>query len=128
MLKTWPCKGTGGCGGTYSAELTADSPADWNQDDWGAFMDAQSDHVATHGRTGEVTVHIRKQIARVRTYSRSNPLSDSAAFRLGSDKDGSQPLCGAAPTDRDMSWADGRFAKNRAYVTCERCLELRPAS
>ena len=47
MTQTWPCKTTG-CGGTYSAELTADSPGDWNVDDWGAFMDAQSDHVGAH--------------------------------------------------------------------------------
>lgn len=126
VTKTWPCKG--GCGGNYSAELTSDAPADWTEDDWGAFMDAQSEHIGTHGRTDDTTVHIRKQIARIRTRSTTNPLTDSDAFRLGSDHNGSQTLCGAAPTDSDMSWSDGRFAKNRQYVTCERCLKLRPAS
>lgn len=114
ITKTWPCKGSGGCGGTYSAELTAESPADWTGDDWAAFMDAQSDHVAGHGSPG-TDVHIRKQIARTRTRSTVNPLTDSADFRLGSDKNGSQTLCGDPATDRDMSYADGR------------CLELRPA-
>lgn len=128
ITKTWPCKGSGSCGGTFSAELTSDSPAEWTEDDWGAMMDAQSEHVAGHGRAADRGVHIRKQIARVRTRSTVNPLTDSDAFRPGSHLNGSQTLCGDAPTDSDMSWADGRSAKNRQHVTCTRCLELRPAS
>jgi len=33
ITKTWPCEGSGGCGATYSAELTAETPADWTGDD-----------------------------------------------------------------------------------------------
>lgn len=126
--KTWPCTGNGGCGATYSAEMSDESPANWTTDDWGAFMDAQSAHVASHGHPDSAGVHIRKQIARVHTRSTTNPLTDSSAFRLGSDRNGSQTVCGAAPTDGDMDWAGARFAKNRQHVTCTRCLELRAAS
>ena len=119
MAKTFPCKP---CGGTYEADVP-ESP-----NDWGAFMDAQGEHIGSHGRSGDATVHIRKKIACTRTRSTTNPLTDSDAFRLGSAHNGSQTLCGAAPTDSDMSYGDGRFAKSRRYVTCERCLELRPAS
>jgi hypothetical protein len=43
-VKTFPCKP---CDGTYSADVP-DSPADWTDDDWGTFFDAQSAHVAAH--------------------------------------------------------------------------------
>jgi hypothetical protein len=124
---TWPCKGSGGCGATYSAELTSESPAEWTEDDWGAFMDAQSEHLASHGRTAGAGVHIRKKITARGGYSPTNPLHDRAAFRASSAYSGAQTLCGDPSTDSDISWADGRFAKHRQYVTCARCLELRPS-
>ena len=43
-MKTFPCKP---CDGTYEADIP-DSPTDWTEDDWSAFMDAQSAHVAAH--------------------------------------------------------------------------------
>lgn len=122
ITKTWPCKGSGGCGATYSAELTAEAPADWTEDDWAAFMDAQSEHVGSHGRSPDMAAHIRKQMARTKRGDGFYKVTYSAS------ENGSQTLCGAAATDLDMSWGDARFASNRRHVTCERCLELRPAS
>ena len=37
----------------------------------------------------------------------------------------SQTLCGAPAGHWDQTWADTRFPKGRADVTCERCLEIR---
>lgn len=34
-------------------------------------------------------------------------------------------LCGAQATIDDMAWADTQWAKNRAYVTCGACCEVR---
>jgi transcription elongation factor Elf1 len=116
-MKAFPCKP---CGGSHETDVPK-SAADWPVDDWGAFMDAQSEHVAAHGRTADAGSHIRKQMA---------PSKRGDGFykvKYGSSENGSQTLCGAAATDRDMGWGDARFAKNRQYVTCERCLELRPA-
>lgn len=36
-----------------------------------------------------------------------------------------ETLCGEPATTVDLSWAETRYAKNLAYVTCERCKELR---
>jgi hypothetical protein len=36
-------------------------------------------------------------------------------------------LCGAPATDQDSSWAETRWASNRAYVTCTSCPDLRIA-
>jgi hypothetical protein len=36
-----------------------------------------------------------------------------------------QTLCGGEPTIEDMTWADTRFRKNREYVVCQRCIEIR---
>jgi hypothetical protein len=86
-----------------------------------AMLDAGDAHREAHA--GD-PVHIRRQIARTRTRSTTNPLTDSADFRLGSDGDGSQTLCGA-PAGPDLSWADARHAGNLAYVTCEDCKRIR---
>lgn len=39
----------------------------------------------------------------------------------------SQTLCGAPAGHFDETWADTRYPKNQAAVTCSRCLELRLA-
>ena len=66
----------------------------------------------------EVTVHIRQRIARKR---------GNGFYRVqySSAENGSRTLCGAQPTDRDLSWGDARFTKNLAYVTCDECKQLR---
>jgi hypothetical protein len=46
MAKLFPCK-TEGCGGSYKADVP-ESPNDWAPEDWGRFMEAQSEHVRTH--------------------------------------------------------------------------------
>jgi hypothetical protein len=88
-----------------------------------ALYAADDAHRETHA--GD-PVHIRRQIARTRTRSTTNPLTDLAAFRLGSEHDGSKTLCGAA-AGSDMSWSDTRFASGLAHVTCEDCKRLRTA-
>lgn len=37
----------------------------------------------------------------------------------------SQTLCGAAAGFFDETWADARWPKNRAHVTCDQCIEIR---
>lgn len=34
-------------------------------------------------------------------------------------------LCGAPATITDATWAETRWAKNRAYVTCTACIDIR---
>lgn len=106
-----PC---GKCG-TYEVEI----PAAANVLE--VLNDASDAHRESHASD---PVHIRRQIARMRTRSTTNPLTDSAAFRLGSDHDGSRTLCGA-PAGTDMSWAEGRHPKNLAFVTCDDCKRIR---
>lgn len=68
----------------------------------------------------EVTVHIRQRPARKWGDGFYRP-------QYSASENGSRTLCGAAPTDQDMSWADARFAKYLAYVTCDECKRLRQA-
>ncbi|MGC0317281.1 hypothetical protein [Kitasatospora acidiphila] len=62
-------------------------------------------------------VHIRKRIARKR---------GNGFYRVqyGASENGSQTLCGA-PAGMDRTWAETRFAKHLAAVTCEACKQLR---
>ena len=113
-MKTFDCKGH--CAGTYTADVP-ESPADWAPEDWGKFMDAQSEHV-TPPRP-EIN-HIRKQAAHkwgdtfyAPTYSPS--------------ENGSQTLCGTEPTIEDMTWGETRHASRLAEARCARCRELRAA-
>jgi hypothetical protein len=64
----------------------------------------------------EQASHIRR---RPRPARRSRWYLDRSAN--GAEK----TMCGASPTTQDMSWAETRWAKNRAYVTCEACINLR---
>lgn len=49
-------------------------------------------------------------------------------FYLDRSASGSEKtLCGSPATDRDMSWAETRWATNRAFVTCGSCIDLRVA-
>jgi hypothetical protein len=61
-------------------------------------------------------IHIR---CRPRPQNRNQWYRDCSAS--GSEK----TLCGDQPTDRDMSWAETRWAKNRAFVTCAACIDQR---
>lgn len=65
----------------------------------------------------EVAVHIRQRIARKWGDSFYRP-------QYSASENGSRTLCGA-PAGQDISWADGRFAKHLAYVTCDECKRLR---
>lgn len=108
----------GHCNTTYEVTIPAGSDAGQLL---AALSDADDAHRETHA--GD-PVHIRRQIARMRTRSTTNPLTDSAAFRPGSAHNGSQTLCGA-PAGEDVSWSDARHAKNLAFVTCEDCKRIR---
>jgi hypothetical protein len=62
-------------------------------------------------------VHIRKRIARKR--------GDSFyRVKYSAAEDGSQTLCGA-PAGMDRSWAETRFPKHLAAVTCAACKQIR---
>ena len=69
----------------------------------------------------EVT-HIRKQINPRRVKG-----DGFYKVKLGAAENGSQTLCGDKATTEDMSWGDTRYTKNLAFVSCERCKELRAA-
>jgi hypothetical protein len=62
-------------------------------------------------------VHIRKRIARKRgnTFYR---------VKYSASEDGSQTLCGA-PAGNDRTWAEARFPKHLAAVTCDACKQIR---
>jgi hypothetical protein len=62
-------------------------------------------------------VHIRKRIARKWGNTFYKP-------QYGASENGSQTLCGA-PSGMDMSWAETRFAKHLAAVTCDTCKQIR---
>jgi hypothetical protein len=118
IIVTWQCKG---CDGSYSAELTAENPASWTAEDWAAFMDAGSEHAASHYRTEGTVSHIRWRMA---------PEKRGDGFyapKYSSSENGSRTLCGASATDSDTSWGDARHARNLTYVSCDRCKELRAA-
>ncbi|MCI4659566.1 hypothetical protein [Cryobacterium zhongshanensis] len=68
--------------------------------------------------TAERAVHIRRQAAKARR--------GSSFYKPGWDDQDPQreTLCGA-PAGLDMSWAETRWEKNLAFVTCARCRELR---
>lgn len=63
--------------------------------------------------------HIRKQInpRKVRTGNQFYARRDA----LGPAENGSQTMCGGPATTTDIAWAEARFAKNIAHVTCEDC-------
>ncbi|MHA6764770.1 hypothetical protein [Streptacidiphilus sp. PAMC 29251] len=62
-------------------------------------------------------IHIRKRIARKR--------GDSFyRVKYSASENGSQTLCGA-PAGMDKAWAETRFAKHLADVTCETCKQIR---
>lgn len=62
-------------------------------------------------------VHIRKRIARKRgnTFYR---------VQYSASENGSQTLCGA-PAGHDRTWAETRFPKHLAAVTCDTCKQVR---
>ncbi|WP_042400001.1 hypothetical protein [Streptacidiphilus carbonis] len=62
-------------------------------------------------------VHIRKKIARKR---------GDGFYRVqySASENGSQTLCGA-PAGNDRTWAETRFAKHLATVTCDTCKQIR---
>jgi hypothetical protein len=62
-------------------------------------------------------VHIRKRIARKRG-------DGFYRVKYSASENGSQTLCGAA-AGMDVSWAEARFAKNLARVTCDDCKRIR---
>lgn len=70
----------------------------------------------------ESAVHIRQKALR-RGY---HVTRDTYWNQRGSDPQG-KTLCDAPSTTQDMSWAETRYPKDRAYVTCEACLSLRLA-
>lgn len=76
--------------------------------------EAQDTHRAWHHDND--VVHIRKRI---------NPrrVMGNTFYKvvLSASENGSQTLCGGQNTTSDMAWADVRFAKNMAHVTCEGC-------
>lgn len=68
--------------------------------------------------------HIRKRAGRSlgnQFYSHSH----RAQFREGYVDPMSQTLCGGEATIEDMTWADTRWPKQREYVACPRCIEIR---
>jgi hypothetical protein len=62
-------------------------------------------------------VHIRKPIAR----KRGNTFYK---VQYSASENGSQTLCGA-PAGNDRTWAETRFARHLAAVTCDDCKRLR---
>ncbi|MGE7437543.1 hypothetical protein [Kitasatospora sp. NPDC001175] len=62
-------------------------------------------------------VHIRKRIARKRGNS-------FYRVKYSASENGSQTLCGA-PAGNDRTWAEARFAKHLAAVTCNACKQIR---
>lgn len=71
--------------------------------------------------------HIRKKAGRslaTRGYSHAHRAQFAGDYV---DPQG-QTLCGAEATTQDASWSETAWAKNRAHVTCERCVRLREAA
>lgn len=66
------------------------------------------------------TMHIRRQASKER---RGNQWYRAGAYDQDPQR---QTLCGAPP-GLDLSWAETRWAKNLAFVTCDKCKELRTA-
>ncbi|GHJ04795.1 hypothetical protein TPA0906_66600 [Streptomyces olivaceus] len=102
--------------GSEARYLCADCLRTWRQlgavDDW--TIEAVDPEPAVEV---EVAVHIRQRIARKRG-------NGFYKVQYGPSENGSRTLCGA-PASQDISWADGRFAKYLAYVTCDECKRLR---
>lgn len=84
----------------------------------GKLMNAQSEHSRSCGHVTPEVTHIRKQIARKRG-------NGFYKVQYGPSENGSQTLCGAAPTMGDMSYGETRYPKGLSYVSCEKCKELR---
>ncbi|WGI36159.1 hypothetical protein QDT91_29525 (plasmid) [Mycolicibacterium aubagnense] len=82
-----------------------------------------------HARARELdraasTVHIRKKAGPNlgnQYYSHSTRMRFVGDYR----EPQSETLCGAKASNFDMSWAETRYPKNRAFVECERCIEIR---
>lgn len=64
-------------------------------------------------------VHIRKRPARKRGNGFYLP-------KYSASENGSQTLCGA-PAGFDKTWAEARFPKHLADVTCDTCKQIRTA-
>lgn len=82
-----------------------------------------------HQRAAEIrraasTVHIRKK-AGTNFGNQFYSHRHRTQFMDGYRDPQSETLCGDAPTGYDMSWAETRFAKNRAYVECAQCIQIR---
>jgi hypothetical protein len=75
----------------------------------------------------KATCHIRKRAGK-RMGNQFYSHSHRAQFRAGYVDPQSQTLCGLEATIADLSWADTRSAKSRAYIACQRCVELRTVS
>ena len=72
----------------------------------------------------DITSHIRRKAGR----SLGRPFYSHdhvTRFRAGYVDPRSLTLCGEPATTADMSWAETRWAKNLAYVTCEACRAAR---
>jgi hypothetical protein len=70
--------------------------------------------------------HIRKRAGKnlgTQWYSHSHRVQ----FIEGYIDPMSQTLCGGEATIEDISWADARYPKQREYVACQRCKEIRLA-
>lgn len=98
--------------------------------DLGALMaaaDAERDRkYAAEQEWARANNHIRKRAGRNlgnQFYSHSH----RAQFRAGYVDPMTQTLCGGTATTQDMSWADTRWPKQRDYVACSRCIEIRCA-
>ena len=71
--------------------------------------------------------HIRKRAGK--SLARQGYSHNHAAMFAGGYKDPmSETLCGAEATTHDLSWAETRHARNRAYVSCEACITNRTAA
>lgn len=70
--------------------------------------------------TGQGMTHIRHK-ALPRGYRVTR---DTYWNERPSDPQG-QTLCGAQSTTQDMSWAETRYPKSRAWVTCAECVSIR---
>lgn len=66
----------------------------------------------------EGPMHIRRQASKEK---RGNQWYKAGPYDQDPQR---ETLCGA-PAGFDLSWAETRWAKNLAFVTCDRCKELR---
>lgn len=56
---------------------------------------------------------------------RPRPQRGNQFYRDRSASGSEKTLCGDPATTNDMSWSETRWARNRAFVTCSSCIDLR---